>query len=111
MLVGPLAVAVPGGIRRAMFQHAAFDLRQRALLAALGNGDAAMVERLLDRGARVNVPGSGRMPLEAAIDAGHAAVVKLLLAHGADPNARDPRLSMTSLMGPPAVVTSSWRGA
>ena len=44
---------------------------------------------LLEEGADPNVPDSvGRTPLHAAVETGRADLVKSLLAHGADPNAR-----------------------
>ena len=44
---------------------------------------------LLERGADPNVPDSiGRTPLHAAVETGKADLVKALLEHGADPNAR-----------------------
>ena len=47
---------------------------------------------LLERGADPNVPDSiGRTALHAAVETGKTDLVKALLEHGADPNARSPR--------------------
>jgi len=50
-------------------------------------GDAALVEKALKDGANVNEPGAhGERSLSAAAKRNHAAVVKILLENGADPN-------------------------
>ncbi|MGW7435553.1 ankyrin repeat domain-containing protein [Streptomyces sp. NPDC054849] len=53
---------------------------------AAENGDTVLVQRLLTGGAEVDawVPG-GRRALDLAVCAGHAEIVRLLLAAGADP--------------------------
>jgi len=53
-------------------------------------GHAALVERLLARGANVHAwDENGRTPLHLAAQAGHREVAELLLEHGADVNAAD----------------------
>lgn len=60
---------------------------QATLCRAARRGDLEEVERLLSAGAEVNhVLGGGYTALAAAARGGHATVVRLLLAHGADPN-------------------------
>ena len=57
-------------------------------VASSANGTAAVVARLLAKGADVNGGDTrGVTPLIAAAGVGNSAVAKLLLAHGADPNA------------------------
>ena len=71
-----------------------------ALGLAAENGNASMVERLLQAGAdpRLATSSEGQTVLMTAALAGNAAIVKLLLAHGADPNARESWLGQTALM-------------
>lgn len=58
------------------------------LIQAAKDGDLEMAGLLLDRGAHVNAHGrTGRTPLEMAD--GHPAMLRLLLARGADPNQAD----------------------
>ncbi|MEV8452116.1 ankyrin repeat domain-containing protein [Streptomyces sp. NPDC052095] len=55
------------------------------LARAAGEGDAAVVARLLGTGAEVDAPVSaGRTALDLAVRAGHAETVRVLLAAGAD---------------------------
>ena len=64
-------------------------------LASL-NGSPAMVERLLKAGAN---PNAGReSPVLAAARSGNVEVMKLLLAHGGDANAKEPARGQTALM-------------
>ena len=64
-------------------------------LASL-NASPAMVERLLKAGAN---PGAGReSPVLAAARSGNVEVMKLLLAHGGDANAKEPARGQTALM-------------
>ena len=54
-----------------------------------GQGDASIVQALLDKRANVNqANANGATPLLIAAHKGHAAVVALLIAHGADLNIR-----------------------
>jgi ankyrin repeat protein len=82
-----LAAAVLGGVGPLLFQRASFNLQQTALAEAARDGNTARIVELLDAGAQVNSPGSGHTALEGAIEARSAAVVKLLLERGANPNA------------------------
>lgn len=92
----------------------------RALAARLGAldiftasalGDVALAERLLAADpalANTATPAgghfwAGRRPLHLAIPRGHAGMVKVLLAHGADPNAPDPE-------GGSALHIAAWHG-
>ena len=59
--------------------------RSTALYFAAERGDVAIVQRLIDRGANVNLAGrSGASPVAAAAYGGNDMVVKMLLARGAD---------------------------
>src|SRR5258706_1836713 len=66
-------------------------------------GNAAIVERLIKAGADANkaLPG-GETPLMTAARAGDVNVVKLLLAHGADANAKESTRDQTACMWPAA---------
>ncbi|MER7312427.1 MULTISPECIES: ankyrin repeat domain-containing protein [Streptomyces] len=55
------------------------------LVRAAGDGDVAVVRRLLDAGAEVDAPvRAGRTALDLAVRAGHAETVGVLFAVGAD---------------------------
>ncbi|MDE2974521.1 MAG: ankyrin repeat domain-containing protein [Gemmatimonadota bacterium] len=58
---------------------------------AVGNGDLAMVVRLLDAGADVNAGDWGRTPLHRAAERGDTAIVRVLAEAGANPDARNDR--------------------
>ena len=61
-----------------------------ALHVAAGDGHTAVVEKLLEKGAEVNVPDNkGRTPLHVAASNGHTAVVEKLLEKGAEVNRLD----------------------
>jgi len=61
-----------------------------SLLVAAAKGDTAAVATLLAKGANVNADnGHGVTPLWYAADQANVELVKLLLDHGADPNAKD----------------------
>ena len=61
-----------------------------AFVAALKSGDKAEALRLLaDEGSLVDLKDTrGRMAFHFAAEYGHVAAMELLLAHGADPNAK-----------------------
>lgn len=61
-----------------------------ALHYAAQEGHWRVAKRLLESGARVNSTSGGFTPLALAIGSGHLATVRILLAGGADPNARCP---------------------
>jgi ankyrin repeat protein len=75
-----------------------------------------VAELLVEAGANVNATDEfGQTPLAGAVSAGHAAVVKLLLAHGANPNKRpsrdeDPLLHLPCLEGKTNVVQALLEG-
>lgn len=85
------------------------DVRDRlsghtAITYAAWNGDVAILRRLLDQGAAVNVRNSdGWTALTDAANNGHAAVVQALLDADADPNARD-------CDGKTALMAAEWNG-
>ena len=56
---------------------------------AAQQGRLAHISRLIDQGADINKGNAGGTPLIAATLAGHRAVIELLLAGGANPNATD----------------------
>ena len=63
----------------------------KGLLAAIKNGHVRKVERLLKAGESCNnADKSGTSPLMLACRVGNPAIVKLLIAHGADPYWRSP---------------------
>lgn len=59
-----------------------------ALVLAAHSGQGAVAALLLDRGANANADGAGYTALHAAVLRGDLDLVKALLAHGANPNAR-----------------------
>lgn len=79
---------------------AAQDPRLAQLMVAAGQGDAAGVEKLLNSGVDPNLKDQlGFTALIMAPRGGNAQVVKLLLAKGADANAKSGLLGYTALMG------------
>ena len=73
--------------------------RLRALVFAADHQRLEVIDRLVEAGTPVNEADAewGRLPLHTAASNGRAASVRLLLAHGADPNLRDPRHHRTPL--------------
>ena len=83
-------------IRAGAAVNAAEDGGVTPLAMACANGSAGMVERLLKAGAN---PNEGReLPVMAAARSGNVEVMKLLLARGGDPNAKEPARGQTALM-------------
>jgi len=65
---------------------------------AAQTGDLERVQSLLAaEPAQVNVDGGQGTPLHAAVFGGHGKIVEYLLANGADPDAREPRVEFTAL--------------
>jgi hypothetical protein len=57
-----------------------------ALYFAATGGDLEVAKRLLDAGAEVNAKAESAAPIHGAVMGGSAAMVRLLLEHGADPS-------------------------
>jgi ankyrin repeat protein len=64
------------------------DTEASALLVAIDSQHEAMAKFLLDSGANPNHHGAGRTALHSAVQQAMPELVRVLLAHGADPNAR-----------------------
>ncbi|KAF5976241.1 hypothetical protein FBULB1_7016 [Fusarium bulbicola] len=64
-----------------------------ALAAAARRGNEVMMQYLLEKGARpesdTTSVGTGASPLNVAVRVGHVGVVRVLMQHGAEPNAAD----------------------
>jgi hypothetical protein len=73
--------------------------RLRALVFAAAHQRLDVIDALIEAGTPVNEADAewGRLPLHTAAGNGLAASVRRLLAHGADPNLRDPRHDRTPL--------------
>jgi len=73
--------------------------RIRALVFAADHQRLEAIDQLIAAGTPVNEPDAewGRLPLHTAAGDGRAASVRRLLAHGADPNLRDPGHNTTPL--------------
>ena len=80
----------------ARFTHQA---RIRALVFAADHQRLDVIDQLIEAGTPVNEADAEweRLPLHTAAGNGRAASVRRLLAHGADPNLRDPRHHTTPL--------------
>jgi uncharacterized protein len=80
----------------ARFTH---QSRLRALVFAADHQRLNVIDQLVEAGTPVNEADAewGRLPLHAAAGNGRAASVRRLLAHGADPNLRDPEHHRTPL--------------
>src|SRR4030095_7009564 len=69
------------------------------LSLACSNGNATMVQALLDARADANTPSlSGETPLIRCVRSGRVDAVKILLAHDAQVNAKDKNRRQTALM-------------
>jgi ankyrin len=73
------------------------DLGVTPVSLASANGNAALVEKLLGAGGTTSIP-LGVPPIVLAARAGSADTVSVLVAHGADVNAREPGADQTALM-------------
>jgi len=73
--------------------------RIRALVFAADHQRLDVIDQLIEAGTPVNEADAEweRLPLHTAAGNGRAASVRRLLAHGADPNLRDPRHHRTPL--------------
>jgi hypothetical protein len=73
--------------------------RLRALVFAVQYQRLEVIDQLIAAGTPVNEPDAewGRLPLHTAAGDGRAASVRRLLAHGADPDLRDPLHNRTAL--------------
>jgi len=73
--------------------------RLRALVFAADHQRLKVIDQLVEAGTPVNEADAewGRLPLHTAAGNGQAASVRRLLAHGANPNLRDPRHNRTPL--------------
>jgi len=73
--------------------------RLRALVFAAQHKRLEVIDQLIAAGTPVNEPDAewGRLPLHTASGGGQAASVRRLLAHGADPDLRDPLHHRTAL--------------
>jgi ankyrin repeat protein len=73
--------------------------RIRALVFAADHQRLDVIDQLIEAGTPVNLADAewGRLPLHTAAGNGRAASVRRLLAHGADPNLRDPEHHRTPL--------------
>ncbi len=79
--------------------NAVNDFRITALSLACTNGNAALVERLLNAGASPHTPiATGETPIMTCASTGSADAVRMLIARGADVNAREPVQHQTALM-------------
>ena len=91
--------AAAGDITRWPLDRFTLQSRLRALVFAADHQRLEAIDRLVAAGTPVNEPDAewGRLPLHAAAGNGRAAGVRRLLAHGADPNLRDPEHNTTPL--------------
>jgi uncharacterized protein len=86
-------------IRAGANVNAANDLRVTPLSLACTNGNAALVEHLLNAVANPNTPiATGETPLMTCASTGTTEAVRLLIARGADVNAKEPSQNQTALM-------------
>ena len=79
--------------------NAANEYGATALSVACATGNVALIERLLDAHADPNAPLlSGETPLMTAVDKGDIRTATVLLAHGAEVNAKETKGGQTALM-------------
>ncbi|KAF4946972.1 hypothetical protein FGADI_10788 [Fusarium gaditjirri] len=76
-----------------LLQYGATVENSGALAAAARRGNEPMMRHLLEKGARpksdATSVGTGASPLHVAVKAGHVGIARILMQHGADPNAAD----------------------
>ena len=90
--------AAVGDIDAWLTAETPLEERVRAMTMAAGHDRARVIEKRLAAGTPVDaVDAWGSSALRAAVENGHPASVKLLLAAGADPNQRDPDENLTPL--------------
>ena len=82
-----------------------------ALIVAAHSGHGALGSLLLDKGADANAAGAGYAPLHAAVLRGDADLVRALLAHGANPNARLTHGTPHDRQGRLFALDMTWTGA
>lgn len=82
-----------------------------ALVVATHSGHPNVAQLLIDRGADVNAAGAGYTALHAAVLRGDHALVKALLANGADPNARLTAGTPVRKYGVDYALSSAYLGA
>jgi ankyrin repeat protein len=81
------------------------------LLVAIHSGHGELAQLLLDRGANPNAAGAGYAPLHAAVLRGDPALVKAILAKGADPDARLESGTPVRKYGVDYALSAAWIGA
>ncbi len=85
-------------IRAGAHVGATNDYGATPLSLACTNGNAVVVERLLEAGADPEARTEGETALMTAVRTGSVDAVKVLIAHGADMNATEPESGQTMLM-------------
>ena len=99
------------------------EVESNGLHAAVRAGDQGLVRDLLDRGTLINALGTpddeildeGQAPIHIAIDVGQVAMVRLLVANGADRNVKNGQgrtpLVLAALGGRPNIAKALRNGA
>jgi ankyrin repeat protein len=91
--------AAAGDVSRCPLARFTLESRIRALVFAADHQRLDVIDQLVAAGTPVNQADAewGRLPLHVAAGSGRPASVRRLLAHGADPNLRDPENHRTPL--------------